>query len=139
MDNLVRPPEIKYDKRVVGQGLGLLVGFLGVLASSVALFVPLNWAVSSNPPAAKTMAAIEYLFGTYEAHDIFFQSMFLLLISLFVIHAVWTQNVRLILVITVLFGVMGIGSLQYQSNEGKIFTTVAIFLALSAACLNSVS
>lgn len=120
-------------QRVVGKGMGLLVGLLGLLVAVGMLFVPVSWIV--GPGVVEQMAGIEYLLGNPSAGQIFHRAMFVLLVSLSIIYMVTTNGIRTLWLTTGIIGVAAIGGLQYGGNIGKILFTVAVLLALSAALL----
>lgn len=119
-------------QRVVGKGVGILVGSLGILVAVGVLFVPLSYEV--GPGVTEHMPGFEYLFGNPTAEQIFHRAMLVLLISISILYMVTTGGIRTLWLTTGIIGIAGMGGLQY-GNAGKILLTVAVMLALSSALL----
>lgn len=122
-------------QRIIGKGVGILVGSLGLLVSVGMLFVPVSWIV--GPGVTEHMAGIEYLLGNATAEQIFYRAMFVLLVSLSIIYTVKTDGIRALWLTTGIIGIAGIGGLRYGGNGGKILLTVAVMLSISAVFLTA--
>lgn len=120
-------------QRIVGKGVGLLVGVLGLLVSVAALFVPVSYIVA--PGVTEQMAGIDYLLGNPTAERIFNEAVFRLLVSLSIIYMVTTDGIRTLWLTTAIIGTAGIGGLQYGGTSGMLLFTAAVLLAISTAFL----
>lgn len=98
-------------QRVVGKGVGILVGSLGILVAVGVLFVPLSYEV--GPGVTGHMAGIEYLLGNPTAEQIFHRAMLVLLISISILYMVTTGGIRTLWLTTGIIGIAGMGGLQY--------------------------
>jgi hypothetical protein len=65
---------------LVGKGVGILVGIPGLLGSMIALFVSLTYV--TGPGLAGEMFGLEYVLGNPNAEAIFYQAVFVRLVSI---------------------------------------------------------